>query len=90
MKSPSLMNTRLNRPDLRIVSDPILIEIGRKTRVWRPRRIAVMLASALGVAAALWVVVAGFRGTHISRNAAALTAPGAAPAKGGWRPWWLQ
>jgi hypothetical protein len=71
-------------------NDPTLIEMVKKTEVGRTRRVVFMLAVVLVVAALTGVVVVGFRGRHISQNAAALTAPGATPAKGGWRPWWLQ
>jgi predicted secreted protein len=71
-------------------NDPTLSEVVKKTKVGRTRRLVFMLATVLVLAVLTGVVVAGFRGRHISQNAAALTAPGASPAKGGWRPWWLQ
>jgi predicted secreted protein len=71
-------------------NDPTLSEVVKKTEVGRTRRMVFLLATVVLLATLTGVVVAGFRGRHISRNAAALTAPGAAPAKGGWRPWWLQ
>jgi hypothetical protein len=71
-------------------NDPTLSEVVKKTEVGRTRRVVFLLAAVLVVAALTGVVVAGFRGRHVSRNAAALTAPGATPAKSGWRPWWLQ
>ena len=71
-------------------NDPSLSEVLKKTKVGRTRRWVFLLATVVALAALTGVVVAGFRGRHISRNAAALTAPGASPAKGGWRPWWLQ
>ena len=71
-------------------NDPTLIEAVKKTEVGRTKRVLFVLATLLVVAALTGVVVAGFRGRHISRNTAALTAPGTTPAKNGWRPWWLQ
>ena len=63
--------------------------IVRSTKLGRGKRVLIMLAGLIVVAALIGEVVAGFRGRHISRNAAALTTPAASPAKGGWRPWWL-
>ncbi len=68
--------------------DPTLSEVVKKTEVGRTRRVVFLLATVLAVAALTGVVIAGFHGRHISRNA--LTAPGATPTKGGWRPWcWI-
>ena len=62
----------------------------RATKVGRGRRVVIMLAAVLMVAVLIGVVVAGFRGRHISRNAKAMTTPATSAAKTGWRPWWLQ
>ena len=39
------------------------------------KRVAVIVAAVFVVAALVTVIVAGFRGRHISRNAAAMTEP---------------
>jgi flagellar basal body-associated protein FliL len=62
----------------------------KRTEIGRGRRVVIMVAVVLVVAALIAVVAAGFRGKHIPQNAAAMTTPASATAKSGWRPWWLQ
>jgi hypothetical protein len=62
----------------------------KRTEIGRGRRVVIMVAVVLGVAALIAVVAAGFRGRHIPQNSAAMTTPAAATVKSGWRPWWLQ
>jgi uncharacterized membrane protein YjjB (DUF3815 family) len=52
----------------------------RSFETGRGRRLAILLLATIIVALVIGAVVVGFRGRHISRNAAALTAPIAAPA----------
>jgi hypothetical protein len=41
----------------------------------RGRTVAALLGALIALAVLSWAVVAGFRGRHIGRNAAAITAP---------------
>ena len=70
--------------------DPSVDVIVKRTEIGRGRRVAILVAVVLVVAAMIAVVAAGFRGRHIPQNAAAMTTPAPATAKAGWRPWWLQ
>ena len=47
----------------------------------RGKWITALVAGFIALVAVIWYVAAGFRGRHISRNAAALTEPVAEPAK---------
>jgi hypothetical protein len=62
----------------------------KRTEIGRGRRLAIMVAVVLAAAALIGVVAAGFRGSHIPQDAAAMTTPAPTNAKSGWRPWWLQ
>jgi hypothetical protein len=70
--------------------DPALDVMVKRTENGRGRRVVIMVAAVLVVAALVAVVAAGFRGRHIPQNAAAITTPVPATVKSGWRPWWLQ
>jgi hypothetical protein len=70
--------------------DPAMDVMVRRTEIGRGRRMAIMVAVVLVVAALIGVVAAGFRGRHIPQNAAAMTTPAPTTAKSGWRRWWLQ
>jgi flagellar basal body-associated protein FliL len=70
--------------------DPAMEMMVKRTEIGRGRRLAIMVAVVLVAAALIGVVAAGFRGRHISQDAAAMTTPAPATAKSGWRPWWLQ
>jgi flagellar basal body-associated protein FliL len=73
-----------------MAKDREMSEMVRNTKIGRGRRVAILVAAVVLVAVLIGVVVAGFRGRHISQNAAAMTTPvAAAPAKVAWRPWWL-
>ena len=70
--------------------DPTMSAMVKRTGVGRAKRLVIILAALLVVTALIAVVAAGFRGTHISQDAAAMTTPLApAPAKVAWKPWWL-
>jgi len=62
----------------------------KRTDIGRGSRLAIMVAVVLAAAALIGVVAAGFRGSHIPQDAAAMTTPAPTNAKSGWRPWWLQ
>ena len=62
----------------------------KRTEIGRGRRLAIMVAVVRAAAALIGGVAAGFRGSHIPQDAAAMTTPAPATAKSGWRPWWLQ
>ena len=70
--------------------DPAMDVMIKRTEIGRGRRVAILVAVVLVLAAMIAVVAAGFRGRHIPQNAAALTTPAPATAKAAWRPWWLQ
>ena len=73
-----------------MAKDREMSEMVRHTKIGRGRRVAILVAAVVLVAVLIGVVVTGFRGGHVSQNAAAMTTPvGAAPAKVAWRPWWL-
>jgi hypothetical protein len=68
-------------------NDPAMNEMVRKVKIGRGRRVAITAVAILVVGLLLGVVVVGFRGRHILRNSAAMTAPAPVSAKAGWR-WW--
>ncbi len=55
--------------------DLAMDEMVSKVKIGRGRRVAIAVVAVIVVALLLGVVVVGFRGRHISRNSAAMTAP---------------
>jgi hypothetical protein len=53
----------------------VLSEGERLGEIGNGKRVAIVVSALLVVAALIVVMVVGFRGRHVSRNAAALTAP---------------
>jgi hypothetical protein len=51
----------------------VMSEMVRKAEVGRGKRVAILVVAAVLVAVLVGVVVVGFRGRHISQNAAAMT-----------------
>ena len=61
----------------------VLSETERLGEIGNGKRVAIVVGALVVVAALIVVMVVGFRGRHISRNAAALTAPLVAPPRPG-------
>ena len=61
--------------------DPAMDAMVNRTEVGRGRRVVIMVAVVLVVAALIAVVAAGFRGRHILQNAKAMTPPAVEAAK---------
>jgi hypothetical protein len=67
-------------------NDRAMDEIVRRLKIGRGKRVAIMVAGIVVVAALLGVVVVGFRGGHISRDSAAMTTPVPASTNNGREP----
>jgi hypothetical protein len=72
-----------------MAKDREMMEMVRRTKIGRGRRVAITVAAAMLVALLIGMVVVGFHGRNIWQNAAAMTTPVPAAAKVAWRPWWL-
>jgi flagellar basal body-associated protein FliL len=70
-------------------NDRAMDDMVKKLNTGRGRRVTIMVLAVLAVAVLIGVVVAGFRGRHISQNAAAMTTPVPASVNLGHRPRWL-
>ena len=70
-------------------NDQSMDQMVKKVKIGRGRRVAIAVVAVIVVALLLGVVVVGFRGRHIARNSAAMTAPLPASTEVGKEPFGL-